>query len=431
MNNEGCEACRALSPDDQCGDTHHGPLGQDGVRRGCAYAEQYRAQQQAQVRVKGKRMSKTFDMLTTFRTLLAANIPTKLESLPGAGKTSYINALVRASGGYQHTMVAVNHDPTDFGGIPVPNQAEGRYELLPGGWAMDLADSVQTHPVSLLFLDEANTAGRAVLSALLKVVDERRVGNYQLPDSIRIVLAVNPAEANGGVDLTPAMANRVAHLPFVFPERDWLTGLGQGFKDPDPLVLLDESDLTDATRKSAEMVVKFLKVNHTLIERYPDEAQYRSQAFPTRRTWTMGCRAIAAAELLGYGANVQAEVLTTLVSRQVADQFADFLDTQVNLDLDGFFTSPDSTPFPAKDDQLFAVLAGISDRARTEGTQQAIDAACEVFVRVSTELGRPGVAANAVREVAEYLKSHRELLSAPVRMAMTEFKSVIAELEGS
>lgn len=372
-----------------------------------------------------------FEALDVSRAFLAANVPFKWESLPGAGKTSLLNAITKVSNGYLHTMVGVTHDPTDFGGVPVPK--DDRYLLLPGGWAVDIAEACQNHALVVLFLDEANTAGRAVLAAELKLVDERRVGNYALPAEVRIVLAVNPSEANGGVDLPPAMANRMGHIPFVFPEQDWLEGLKAGFPDPEPLVIPDEASVKAAALGKAALVSRFLSGQPNYIEQYPDELSQRSGPFPSRRTWTLGTRVMGASELLSQPESLQYEALGALVGKRAADAFSDWAEAEAKVNIADYLADPENAQLPTRDDLLFVTLTKLTTQALADadkGDDAALQAACRVMVRVSTELGRPGVAAASIREVAQFLNGHRELMSGPVRDALREFRPVIAQLEG-
>jgi len=363
---------------------------------------------------------KSMDVL---RVMLAANIPVKLESLPGAGKTSYINALFKASSGYLKTMVAVNHDPTDFGGIPVP--LDEFYRLLPGEWAVELTNAVSTHPLAGLFLDEINTGGRAVLAALLKVVDERIVGFQRLPDEVRIIMAMNPAEANGGVDLTPAMANRVAHLPFDYPLSSWAEAIATGFPAPEALVLPSADAITEAALPYGKLIGEYAMSGITGFEAYPDDASKRTGAFPTRRTWTMGARAMATSDLLGMDGTTKVLALGALVGRQAAEEFDDYLDSKNGMDPHAMLENPDTFPLPTGDDSaLFTALDRMVGVALGAPTQAYLDAACTVLVRVAKG-GRPGAGASGMRAVAVFLREHREFISEPVQDAIREFKPVI------
>ena len=373
-------------------------------------------------------MSKTLAArnLDVLRVMLAANIPVKLESKPGAGKTSHINAMFEGSNGFLRTMVAVNHDPTDFGGIPAP--AGDRYKLLPGEWAMDLVEKAESGQYGIvgLFFDEVNTAGRAVLAALLKVVDERIVGFQRLPSSIRIIMAMNPAEANGGVDLTPAMANRVAHLAFEYPLKQWAKDMRDGFNTPAPIVLPAADELDKLALLYGGKVADFAgsgAVTPGEFEAYPDESALRSGPFPTRRTWTLAARAMAACELLGFDGTTQQLSVAALVGKKSAEQFEDYLDTANGMDPVAMLNDPDNFPLPDRDDGLFTALDRMTNVALSGPTQAYIDAACKVLMRVGKQ--RPGVAASGMRSVALFLREHREFISPVVQDAIREFKPII------
>ena len=360
--------------------------------------------------------------LEVFRVMLGANIPVKLESLPGAGKTSLINGAFRASNGFLRTMVAVNHDPTDFGGMP--KTFEDFYRLVPGEWAVELVQAVQTYPIVGLFLDEVNTGGRAVLASLLKVVDERIVGFLRLPPEIRVILAMNPAEANGGVDLTPAMANRVSHLPFEFPLAWWADMMRTGFKDGDPIIIPNADDLTAAELRYGALIADFSQSGAaSKFEEYPDDVAERSKAFPTRRTWTLSARALAAAELMGYDSMVQRLALESLVGKRSAEEFEDWRDSQNGMDPEAMLNAPDTFPLPERDDALFTALDRMVAVALQNPTQGYIDGACTILIRVGVD--RPGVAAAGMRNVALFLRENRNFISPKVQEAIRLFKPVI------
>lgn len=364
----------------------------------------------------------TMDVL---RVMLAANIPVKLESLPGAGKTSLLNNLVEASNGYMHTMVAVNHDPTDFGGIPKPGT--DYYDLLPGRWAADLAAAVSTHDLVVLFLDEVNTAGRAVMAALLKTVDERMVGGFRLPPEVRMVLAMNPAHANGGVELPSAMANRVGHVPFLYPLDKWAASMRAGgvFEPQAAVQLIPMDELVVATVPWGTAIAEYAITNVGQFEQYPTDAAEQSKAWGSRRTWTLGARAMGASDLLGHSSNVRFAVLESLVGKKGADGLQDFVESRLLVDPVTVLGDPTGYVLPTKDDELFMVIDRVTAKALDYGTQSALDAVCTVLLRVGDEGGRPGVAATGMRNVALFLQEHRNLIGAKQQETIRFFKPVV------
>ncbi len=138
-------------------------------------------------------------------------VPVLLWGAPGIGKSSFIESL--AQDDYPVlTLIASLHEPTDFSGLPVA--VDGKMRFLPPDWV----ESFERSQKGLLFLDEISTAPPAVQAALLRLVLERRVGQYELPKGVAIVAAANPVEeAAGGWELAPPLVNRFTHL-FIKPD---------------------------------------------------------------------------------------------------------------------------------------------------------------------------------------------------------------------
>jgi hypothetical protein len=375
--------------------------------------------------------------LEVLKALLVANVPVCLYSVPGQGKTAFLTSLIEeSSNGYLHTMVAVTHDPTDFGGVPVPDKGNGHYVLLPGKWATDLAASVKTHPWSVLFLDEANTAPRSVLAALLKVVDERKVGNFQLPKQVRIVLAINQAEANGGTDFTPAMANRMAHLEFNVSMDQWVEGMRTGkWPSHEPLPRLSEEDEQAITELQAgwrERIADFLLAHSQFLTVYPEDISARSGPWPSRRTWFLASLALGAAEWLRPNDNYLAEkAMASLVGPIVAAKFMTWHDITLAMDKPEVVLEKDNWtkvnwPSLLSNGTLSTVLEDLVAYVVKNPSQEVVNVVAQILMHVARNLNSPGVAAMAAKEFAKFLKDNRHLAnSTQVKELLMQFHSIL------
>lgn len=372
-------------------------------------------------------------VLDGIRVMLGANIPVKLESLPGAGKTSLLTADVEATGGYMDTMVAVNYDPTDFGGIPAPDLATGFYDHLAARRFQRLNEAVATHPLVVWFNDEVNTAPRSVMAALLKAVDEGIIGDFRLDPAIRKVLAVNPAEANGGVDLNPAMANRVSHWPFLFPLREWAAKMRTQDWTGQPIVLCDPAELLVQTQQWGNLVADFAE-SGMFVEEYPQDMAARSKAWASRRTWTLGAKAMGAADLLGKGAQVRDACLESLVGAKAASAFQDFMDARSQVDPNAVLSDPNGFPWPLADDEVFLMLDRVTKVALSPEQQSGladpnkVHALTKVLLRCAKEQGRPGVGGGAMRDLAVFLKANRQYIGSDEAEAIKVYEPVIQSL---
>jgi hypothetical protein len=76
----------------------------------------------------------------------------------------------------------------------------------------------------VLFLDELNSAPPSVQAAAYQLVLNGRIGQYKLPDNVRIVAAGNRETDRGVTYRMPApLANRFRHLNMTVDFGDWLT----------------------------------------------------------------------------------------------------------------------------------------------------------------------------------------------------------------
>lgn len=74
------------------------------------------------------------------------------------------------------------------------------------------------------------------MKGMLRVVQERYVGDEKLKDSVSIVALMNPVEtAVDAYDLPAPMANRMMHLKWVFDSKNWLENVGTDFQAAKPL----------------------------------------------------------------------------------------------------------------------------------------------------------------------------------------------------
>ena len=178
------------------------------------------------------------DTLAALQVLLTAGVPVLLWGDPGTGKTATIERYATEAGWAMQAVVASLHDPTDFSGLPVRDGASVTY--VPPEWAREIATY---DGMTLVFLDEVNTAAPATQNALMRVIQEHRVGYLHLGESVRFVAAANPAGQNSGAwDLSAPLANRFAHLDWPLRLTEWQHGYLQGWPDLMPLAVGKEPD---------------------------------------------------------------------------------------------------------------------------------------------------------------------------------------------
>ena len=144
-------------------------------------------------------------------------LPVMIHGDPGSGKSAIAAHIADRMKRPAYVIPLAAHDPTDIGGLPVPDRAEvmideksGVMKFHKAVWSV-LVDCKNNNGV--LILDDITTAPKAVQSAALQLVLERQLGELTL-ENVPIILTGNFDSRTVTSVLTPAMANRMVHLYF-------------------------------------------------------------------------------------------------------------------------------------------------------------------------------------------------------------------------
>src|SRR5579859_2166304 len=137
----------------------------------------------------------TADAARAIEIALFANIPVALWGAPGTGKTSLLRSIANKLDWPLYTTTAAIHEPSDFSGLSFLSGGTLTAHTMraPLEWAVDLAREATKHDGNgLLFFDDLGFAPLGVQNALLQIVLERRVDQFQLPSGVRCTAALEP-----------------------------------------------------------------------------------------------------------------------------------------------------------------------------------------------------------------------------------------------
>jgi len=176
---------------------------------------------------------------------------------PGIGKTQIVYQWSQAIGRRLYVLPLAHFEPEDIKGLPWVNPVSGQLEIKRG----PVIPGEQEKAV--LFLDELTTVPPSKIAVALKIIDERRVGHFQFPQTF-IVCAGNPPEF-GGYSLDSRVISRLAVFNVEANLEDFANYL-----------------ITKYVNNIVTQVIGFLKFQPKFLV-----GQFKEKPFPTPRTWEM------------------------------------------------------------------------------------------------------------------------------------------------
>lgn len=355
-----------------------------------------------------------------------ADTPPILWGDPGIGKTARIYALASKHNWHLEVVLASVRDPQDFSGLPYIT--DGGVALSPPAWAVRLKQAHERGQRAVLFLDEISCAAPAVQAALLRVVNERVVGDLAIP-GVRVIGAANPPETGAAAwDLPAASANRWVHLHVTPDLTAWVDGMRNGWGQ----------EQTESVALARALIASFVRRRPELLINVPKDPRQQGRGWPSPRTWDR------TGLLLGHFATalrVRAEraIRTDDALPLVAGLVGDAAATQLlawarELDLpdpEQVLRDPKGAAVPTRGDTLAAALDAVAlavPNAQKQALVSRMNAAWVYFARASAN--RLDIALPAAGLLARISQKHMINTVPPEGMALhRELHAAREELE--
>jgi hypothetical protein len=300
---------------------------------------------------------------------LSANIPVLWWGAPGVGKTA-LSAVAAARVGKRFLSVSAAYlAPEDVAGIPFPSTESGRIQR-----RHDEIWHIASAEPCVVLLDEVNRAQMPTMNALLRVLEERLVGDRPLHPETVLILTANPSKTDRSArDMPSAAANRCLHLNDP-PELDfWFSYMA-------------------SRSQYSGMVAGFLRSRPQLADALPANATEQGGAWPSRRSWTKVADLLDTADASNQ-LNTGLDLTAGLVGIGAATELVTFLRDQDLPDPAQILTNPSTIRIPTRMDQLFATASSVVGLARRRFTAADYKAAETFLVRLGTELGHRDIGA--------------------------------------
>lgn len=341
-------------------------------------------------------MSKTHPSQRVIAAAVRANVPLLIEGMPGEAKSASLESWMEAWNRHCEVITMSSRDKGDFMGIPLEDPEEQAVVYSPMSWVRRLQNA---DGPSALIIDEFNTAGEAFPLAL-RIVQERVVGEAQLPDSTSIIAIANPVEvAVNGDDLPAPISNRFVHVDWYFDFEAWAHGLLTDFVDVEApsmrSMLAPEAAVPARWAKVAASIIAFLQRNPGLRNDCPTDPAQGASPWPSIRSWTNAAKVIA--HLRDGDEDAMNLALKGAVGEGAAREYlawlatADLIDPQVAMD------DPSQVDWSGeRADRLFVLVNGVASLALQDGEKTTWRKAMGVLVACA-EGGKPDVATPSAR----------------------------------
>ncbi len=152
--------------------------------------------------------------LSDFLLNVAVVRPVFIWGPPGIGKSSLVQQFAEEIGLDCVSMLGSQLAPEDI--IGVPQIVDGKSVFCP-------PRSIARERAYCLFLDELNACSHEVQKAFYSLIQDRRIGEYELPAGSIVIGAGNRAQDSAIVKpMSSALINRMVHVHLKVSHRDWL-----------------------------------------------------------------------------------------------------------------------------------------------------------------------------------------------------------------
>jgi hypothetical protein len=146
--------------------------------------------------------------------------PVMLWGASGIGKSELAHQIAQKMASKLIPFHTNIRESVDVRGLPVPDLASGTTVWLA---PKELPKSDGSDGPTLLFIDEINTGTMQMMSVMMQLVLDRRVGDYTLPDNCVILAAGNRSKDSRAVIQMPVpLRRRFAHYTMVVDVPSWI-----------------------------------------------------------------------------------------------------------------------------------------------------------------------------------------------------------------
>lgn len=330
---------------------------------------------------------------------IKANVPTLVWGPPGVGKTDRISQVAKKLNLHFEAMSAANREPSDFAGLPVKRDNGVVFEPL--AWALRLKAAGS----GILFIDEVNTARIATQTALLKVVQDREVGDLHLGENVVTICAANPQDfAPSRWETDAALANRFYHLKVSANASEWI----------------DWAFTQISVNPGLANIVAYINSRQSMLFQFPKNEQDMGGPWPSPRSWTN------AAKLANGLTDISdiSEVLSGIIGVAAASDYVAWFKARDLPNPEEVLSNCDTYTLPKKLDVIFAIMTEVVQYTVNRNDKKIFENAWTFVARIATDVA-PDVAVPAMRAL---LQAGNKIGITPQKEIVTKVSPILKEI---
>lgn len=346
---------------------------------------------------------KASELATWLEWQMEAGEPAHITGEPGVGKTSIVHQVSAKQKRRVIEMRLSLREPIDLRGVMMPDLKAGvtRY-LVPAELPKKGCGRVT------LFFDEWLQGTTAMQSSAGQLLNEHRLGDYELPtgngDDVYICGASNRAKDRAGTNKMPShIADRWVWGELVPDVGDWCKwAINNGIM----------TELIAFLRWRGEGTVIDGETKPGLLSAFDP----KKDVSPTCRSWTSVSKQMAAAHKLHIPTGIEMQGYAGKVGEGAAVELMGFLSVYRNLpDPQAMLMNPDTCPIPEKPDVLCALSAILAKKASDANMDRVVKIANrmqdEFSVLMITQATMLNPKLSSTRAFIDWAEKHQEALS--------------------
>lgn len=221
-------------------------------------------------------------------------------------------------------------EPVDMRGVPVPN-----LETRTTDWfaPSELPKSDGSDGPTVLLIDEINTGTMQMMSVMMQLILDRRVGDYVLPDNCVIIACGNRSkDSRAVVQMPKPLRNRFAHYTMIVDHKSWY-----------------------ARANAAGLAPEIVAFIHFREECLMQQQKGDANAYATPRSiWDCG-------DYVNEPSHLRLKAFTALVGKDVATEMEAFVSMYQHYQaLPDILANPKTAPVPTQPDVKYAIAVALS-----------------------------------------------------------------------